>query len=123
MPTFVAWVADHGVDRDVGFVTIERQAESSAEVRCVAVHRDFGGRGIGTRLLSHAEYRLAGSGVRSVSVKLPAFSKPDAEHTRNLHFFESRGYARREEANARVPDATYLTHVKVINPGDAETGA
>lgn len=115
MPTFVAWGHDNGKDRDAGFITIQRHFEHAAEVHCMAVHRDFHGRGIGTALLRHTEHRLAGSGVRYLQVKSQGPSKPNAEYARTLHFYESRGFTRLEEANGLWPGIPCLILVKAID--------
>ncbi|MGH7243248.1 MAG: GNAT family N-acetyltransferase [Phycisphaerales bacterium] len=114
MPTFVAWVTEHAADPDAGFITIERHFEHAAEVHCMAVHRDFHGRGIGTALLRHAEHRLSGSGVRLLQVKTQGPSKPSAEYARTLHFYESRGFTRLEEVRGLWPGIPCLILVKSI---------
>jgi len=123
MPTFVAWVSEDGVDRDAGFLSIERHFEHSAEVHCIAVHRDFHGRGIGTALLRHAEHRLAGIGVRYLQVKTMGPSKPNAEYARTLHFYESRGFTRLEEVKGLWPGIPSLMLVKAIGGTMESTGA
>lgn len=123
MPTFVAWASENGEDRDAGFVSIERHFEQSAEVHCMAVHRDFHGRGIGTALLRHAEHRLAGSGVRYLQVKTQGPSKPNAEYARTLHFYETRGFTRLEEVKGLWPGIPCLILVKAISATTNKAGA
>lgn len=80
----------------------------------MAVHRDFHGRGIGTALLKHAEYRLAAMGVHTLRVKVPAPPKPSASDARTLRFFESRGFTRLEEVKGFWPEVPCLILVKSI---------
>lgn len=93
LPTWIATVAG----RDAGFVSVARPMPRSADVYCMAVHRDFHGRGIGTALVRCVEAALKADGVEYLQVKTQGPSKPSAEYARTLHFYEKVGFVPLEE--------------------------
>jgi GNAT superfamily N-acetyltransferase len=109
-PTYIA-TRD---SRPVGFVTVTHHNPHSAEVHCMAVHRDHHGSGVGTALLRHVEPLLEKSGVRFLQVKTQGPSKPCAEYARTLHFYVSRGFTPLEEIQGLWPGIPCLILVKSL---------
>jgi ribosomal protein S18 acetylase RimI-like enzyme len=111
-PTWIAWVGDAAA----GFVSITRHYPGAAEIHCIAVHKDFHGRGVGTALVRHVEALLRDDGVRYLQVKTMGPSRPNAEYARTLRFYESRGFERLEEVHGLWPRMPALILVKRLSP-------
>ncbi|MCC6676773.1 MAG: GNAT family N-acetyltransferase [Phycisphaerales bacterium] len=107
------WIASLG-PRDAGFITISRHFDESAEIHCIAVHRDFHGMGAGTALVRLAEEHLRQQGVRYLQVKTLGPSRTNVEYARTLHFYLRRGFARLEEINGLWPGIPCLILVKKL---------
>lgn len=107
------WIAEHR-GRPAGFITIHRHYPASAEIHCIAVHKDHHGCGVGTAMLNHVEPLLAAEGVRFLQVKTMGPSKPNAEYARTTHFYDSRGFARLEEVTGLWPGLPTLILVKSL---------
>lgn len=109
-PTWIAWATSPEADPETdvtsstspitfpaGFVTIRSHYPQSAEINCLAVHRDFHRCGIGRMLMTHAEREIRASGVRFLQVKTMGPSKPNAEYAQTRLFYLSIGYTELEE--------------------------
>ena len=88
MPTF-AITEDDVV---VGFVTLGEHFPVAWEIHCVAVRFDARGRGLGSRLLDHAEAWLAARGVRFLQVKTIAETSTSAAYAQTRAFYARRGF-------------------------------
>ena len=102
LPTWVAMTASKP-GRPVGFVTIRTHFRHSAEIHCIAVHKDFHGQGVGTALMRHIELLLHDQGVRMLQVKTMGPSKPNAEYALTHKFYMRVGFTELEEFH-NMPD-------------------
>jgi ribosomal protein S18 acetylase RimI-like enzyme len=100
--------------QSVGFLTVTHHNPHSAEVHCIAVHRDHHGSGVGTTLLRHVESLLRRDGVRFLQVKTLGPSKPSLQYARTLHFYLSRGFTPLEEVQGLWPGIPCLILVKAL---------
>ncbi|MBC7773086.1 MAG: GNAT family N-acetyltransferase [Pyrinomonadaceae bacterium] len=112
LPTWVARMEG----RDAGFVTIERHFTEAADIHCIAVHRDFHGRGIGSALVAHAQTWLAGQGVKFLQVKTMGPSKPNREYALTLRFYLRAGFTPLEELHGLWPGFPCLILIKSLEP-------
>ncbi len=93
MPTWVA-EADGKV---VGFLTLNRHNEHSAEIHVMAVAGAYHGQGCGRQLVEHAEQVLRTGSVEFLQVKTMAPSSPDTYYARTRGFYEHMGFKPLEE--------------------------
>ncbi len=107
------WIAKAG-GRAVGFLTVAQHYPMAAEVHCIAVHKEWHGKGVGTALLRHVEAELRGRGVEYLQVKTMGPSKPNAAYARTTHFYESRGFVRLEEVTGLWPGLPTLILIKKL---------
>lgn len=89
------WVAEaDGAVR--GFLTVVDRTTVSSEITWMAVHADWRGRGLGTRLVDEAACALADRGRRLLSVLTlgPSFDEGDAPdgYFRTRRFYEHTGF-------------------------------
>ena len=114
MPTWVAMVDGLAASerRAAGFITINRHFPESAEVHCIAVHKDHHGRAVGTALLRFVEGELRRDGVEYLQVKTMGPSKPTAEYAMTLRFYRSRGFTPVEEIHGLWPGIPALVLIK-----------
>ena len=75
-----------------GFLTIERHFPESAEIHCMAVHRDHHGRGVGRLLIEAAEAHLAREGVQFFQVKTISPEREDPNYARTRGFYTAMGF-------------------------------
>jgi GNAT superfamily N-acetyltransferase len=93
METFVA-----DVDSEVvGFLTLKAHFPASAEIHVMGVVETHHGRGLGRRLVEHAEALLRERGVQYLQVKTLAPSHPDRHYARTRGFYEHLGFVPLEE--------------------------
>jgi GNAT superfamily N-acetyltransferase len=112
-PAAVAEVAG----RVVGFLSMARHNERSAEVHVVAVDRDAHGQGIGTELLGWAERWCRAERVKWLHVKTRGPLTPDPGYERTRHFYLARGFEPLfETLELWGPSDSALILVKVIPP-------
>ena len=76
----------------VAFLTLAEHFPESWEVHCMAVLADARNRGLGTRLLSHAEHWLAKAGVKFLQVKTVAAASSSREYAETRQFYIARGF-------------------------------
>lgn len=88
MPTFA--LEDDG--HLVGFLTLREHFPTAWEIHCMAIESGARGRGLGSRLLAHAEQWLAGRGVEFLQVKTVAATSPSVEYAQTRRFYEARGF-------------------------------
>lgn len=88
MPTIVVTCRE----MPVGFLTIKSHFPETAEIYCIAVHRDHHGCGIGRRLVEAAERHLAGEDVRFFQVKTLAPEREDPNYARTRGFYLAMGF-------------------------------
>jgi len=87
-PTF-AWVANEKID---GFVSLKQHFPESWEIHCIAVQLNARARGIGTKLLQHAEHWIAGQGAHLLQVKTLAANNPSPEYAGTRRFYSRNGF-------------------------------
>jgi GNAT superfamily N-acetyltransferase len=92
-PTFAVW---NGREM-VGFCTVRKHYGSTWEVHCLAMHADWFGLGLGTRLLRAAEAWARGQGGRFLQVKTVGPSHPSREYRGTRAFYARLGYEPLEE--------------------------
>ena len=111
------WIAKAG-EAVAGFITLERHEPRAAEIHCMAVHRAFHGRGVGSAMVRLAERILFNDGFAYLQVKTMGPSKPNAEYARTLRFYESAGFVRLQEFQGIWPGIPCLVLVKRLeDPG------
>ena len=88
MPTF----ALEDDQRLVGFLTLKEHFPTAWEIHCIAIAADARGKGLGSRLLAHAEAWLCDRGVEFLQVKTIAATSPSAEYGQTRKFYEARGF-------------------------------
>lgn len=93
MPTWYASVEDDVV----GFLSIHRHFEGSAEVHVVGVLPEHHRSGVGRALQGRAEAWLRAEGVRFLQVKTISASSPDPNYARTRAFYLSQGFVPLEE--------------------------
>jgi ribosomal protein S18 acetylase RimI-like enzyme len=108
LPTWVASVDG----ASAGFVSIKRHFPEAADIYCMAVHRDFHGRGIGTALVRAVEAELARDGVEYLQVKTQGPSRPCEYYSRTLRFYLSVGFTPLEELHGLWGELPALILVK-----------
>ena len=92
-PTFAAWDGRELI----GFGTVRKHYGSTWELHCLAVHADWLGTGIGTRLLRKAEGWVRAQGGRFLQVKTVGPSHPSREYRGTRAFYVRLGYEPLEE--------------------------
>jgi len=110
LPTWVARCEG----RDAGFITLSQTSPHAIDVHCIAVHREFHGRGLGTTLIRHAETYTREQGASILHVKTMGPSRPNQEYARTTHFYRSSGFLDLEEVNNLWPGIPCLILVKWI---------
>jgi len=94
------WVAESGDGCDgkiVGFLTLNRHNEHSAEVHVMAVTDAYHGQGCGRQLVEHAQAVVRAESVQFLQVKTLAPSSPDQYYARTRTFYERMGFKPLEE--------------------------
>lgn len=110
-PTFVA----QRQDSIAGFLTLREHYAESWEIHCLAVERSSHRRGIGRRLVRHAEDWLRSRGVQVLHVKTVAPSHPGPFYARTREFYRALGFHRVFETTAIWgPDNPSLVLVKLL---------
>lgn len=90
----------HVVRRDgelVGFYTLKPHGEHTSEIHVMALLAPHHRRGLGRRMVEHAEALLRERGVEYLQVKTLGPSRPDEGYERTRRFYEARGFAPLEE--------------------------
>jgi ribosomal protein S18 acetylase RimI-like enzyme len=93
MPTFAAFVEN----RPVGFVSLKRHNEWTAEVHVMAVLAEFHRGGIGRKLIESAQGYLRGLNYKFLSAKTLSPSRPSQEYEMTRKFYFSMGFRPVEE--------------------------
>lgn len=106
--------------RDVGLLNLVHHSPYAAEVHLMAVVREHHRRGIGRRLLEHAERQLAWAGVEFLQVKTLSPSRKDPNYERTRAFYLAYGFRVLEEfPTLWDPSNPALQLVKTISrPGN-----
>lgn len=92
-PTFAAWQGR----AMLAFGTVRKHYGSTWELHCLAVHADWLGMGLGTRLLRKAEGWVRAQGGRFLQVKTVGPSHPSREYRGTRAFYAGLGYEPLEE--------------------------
>jgi len=75
-----------------GFISLKEHFPRAWEVHCIAVSARERNRGIGTKLLEHAESWLVSQGVRFLQIKTIADTSPDPYYAETREFYLRKGY-------------------------------
>src|SRR5262245_8020666 len=86
--------------RILGFLTVRRHTPFAAEIQVMAVRRELHGKGLGRRLVEHAERQLREEGVEYLQVKTLGPSRENAEYARTRVFYEALGFRALQETTA-----------------------
>ena len=89
MPTFA--LAETG-GAIVAFLTLQRHFPHAWEVHCMAVKAEARSKGLGSRLLAHAESWLLAQEVKFLQVKTVASTSASAAYAQTRKFYERRGF-------------------------------
>ena len=108
METYVAEEAG----QVVGFITLNRRSQVTAELHCMAVRPEFHGKGIGRALVNHAERLATERGYEFFEVKTLGPSRPNAEYERTRGFYQHMGFQPLEENDLWGKDNPCLIMVK-----------
>lgn len=92
-PTFAVW----NQREMIGFGTVRKHYGSTWELHCLAVHGDWHGMGLGSRVLKKAEGWVRGQGGRFLQVKTVGPSHPSREYRSTRAFYARLGYEPLEE--------------------------
>ena len=111
-PTWIA--SDPATHEAVAFLTVMQHYAHAAEVWCMAVHRQWHRRGVGSALLSVVERQLASAGTRFLQVKTKGPSLPCREYEQTLRFYQSQGFHELEELRGIWPGIPALLLVKTL---------
>lgn len=93
MPTLIAGTEGEAV----GFLTIKKHNEHSAEIHVMAVRPGMRRNGVGRQLIRSAEAKLRGEGVEYLQVKTLAPSMPDEGYSETRAFYAAMGFRPLEE--------------------------
>ena len=77
----------------VGFLTLHEHFPEAWEILCVAIRADVRRKGLGSRLLSHAESWLVARGARFLQVKTVAATSASTAYAQTREFYFHRGFA------------------------------
>jgi ribosomal protein S18 acetylase RimI-like enzyme len=101
-------------DVPVGFVSLKHHEAKASDVYCMAVKREFHGRGIGAALLRRVEEELRRAGFEYLQVKTQGPSLPCDEYAGTTRFYERVGFTRLEEFIGIWPGIPCLVLVKKL---------
>ena len=91
--------------RVIGFLTVVRPSDVTAEISWLAVHADERGHGVGTRLVEGLVTDLSGTGVRLLLVKtLSDREDPGPEYGATRAFYLARGFSPAAELDLFGPE-------------------
>jgi GNAT superfamily N-acetyltransferase len=79
-------------NRVIGFLTIKRHNQFSAENHIVGVLPECHRQGIGKALLARAEEWLRSEGIEFLQVKTQGPSRPDLDYEKTRQFYEAVGF-------------------------------
>ncbi len=96
----------------IGFLTLHRHFERSAEVHCMAVLAEWHRRGVGRALLERAEALCRAWGVAYLQVKTLGPSRPCGHYALTRAFYEAVGFTPLEEFPNLWPGNPCLLLVK-----------
>ena len=90
------WIAYDG-DVPIGFISIHKHFERSAEIHAMGVLSEYHRKGIGHGLLNAAETDLRNSGVKFLTVKTLSESRENKEYAQTRKFYLKTGFTPLEE--------------------------
>jgi len=93
LPTYTAVSSDI----TIGFLSIERHFQESAEIHVMGILREFHYRGIGRSLLEKAESVLRMDNVKFLQVKTLSPSRPNEAYRNTRRFYSAAGFSPLEE--------------------------
>jgi len=92
LPTFLAF----NDIKPIGFLTLERFGEHSAEIVVMGIYREYHRQGIGRELVTKAEKYLTSLGVEYLQVKTLSDTHPDLNYRDTRDFYYSLGFRKLE---------------------------
>ena len=92
------WVARDG-ETIIGFLTLKRHGDVSAEIQVIAVTKSLHGRGCGRKLLEEAERVLRARSVEFLQVKTLGPTRESVHYKRTRGFYSRMGFTPLEENN------------------------
>ena len=102
----------------VGFLTLKVQSPCAAEIHAMGVLPRWHRRGIGRRLVDRAERYASETGLRFLTVKTLAPSKPDEAYAATRRFYEAMGFLPLEEfPELWGPDNPCLLMIRCLESG------
>ena len=107
-------------DQPVGFLTLHRHNDHSAEIEVMGVLGEHQGRGIGRALVEHVEKVLGGESTEFLQVKTLGPSRPDKNYERTRGFYERIGFSPLEENRLWGdvnPCLIYVKHLRCEESG------
>ena len=103
----------------VGFLTLHRHNDHSAEIHVMGVLGEHQGRGIGRAMVEYAETVLENGATEFLQVKTLGPSRPDAHYERTRGFYEKMGFRPLEENRLWGdvnPCMIYVKHLRCEEP-------
>lgn len=110
-------------DQPVGFLTLHRHNDYSAEIQVMGVLGEHQGRGIGRALVEHAEKVLGDGSTEFLQVKTLGPSRPDANYERTRGFYERMGFRPLEENRLWGDVNPCMIYVKHLRHEESEQDA
>ena len=100
---------------DVGFLTLVHHSPYASEVYVMGILPDHHRRGIGRRMLEHAESDLHRAGVEFLQVKTLSPRQPDEGYEKTRAFYLAYGFRPLEEfPTLWSPESPALQLIKVV---------
>ena len=81
----------------IGFASINKHFEKSAEIHVIGIRQEFHGKGIGHQLVKMIEIELQSQGFKFLTVKTLSESRPNAEYDKTRNFYLKVGFIPLEE--------------------------
>ena len=111
---YPTWLARCG-EEVVGFATLRQHFPGAAEIHCIAAHRKWRGKGVGTMMVRALCAECRRLGIRYLQVKTQGPSRPCLEYSQTLKFYEAVGFTALEELTGLWPGIPCL--ILVMNTG------
>ncbi len=103
-----------GDDEIVGFLTLRSHGEYSSEIHVMGIRTEHHRKGIGRRLVDHAERLLRDRSVEYLQVKTLGPSRPNESYDRTREFYQAMGFRPLEEFPEMWPGNPCLLMVKKL---------
>lgn len=84
-------------DRPIGFLSIKSHNPYTAEIHVMGILQEYHRKGLGTKLVEHAERDLKNQGYKFLMVKTLGESHPDPNYQKTRAFYRKVGFYPLEE--------------------------